>query len=89
MGNPVYIVSGQGRSGPITSSFCLSLLHQSVLAKHLFLLGKLGAQLGNFARGAQVYLYIYIRKEEIIHGLTPSVKCVAPLFRDMSLQQSI
>ena len=30
--------------------------------------------------------YIYNRKDEIIHGLCPSVlKCVAPLFRDMSL----
>ena len=29
--------------------------------------------------------YIYNRKDEIIHGHSPSVKCVAPLFRDMSL----
>ena len=29
--------------------------------------------------------YIYDRKDEIIHGLRPSVKCVAPLFLDMSL----
>ena len=29
--------------------------------------------------------YIYNRKDEIIHGLSPSVKCVSPLFRDMSL----
>ena len=29
--------------------------------------------------------YICNRKDEIIHGLCPSVKCVAPLFRDMSL----
>ena len=27
--------------------------------------------------------YIYISKDEIIHGLSPSVKYVAPLFRDM------
>ena len=42
-----------------------------------------GAQLGNFEmRGRR---YIYNRKDEIIHGLSPSVKCVAPLFRDMSI----
>ena len=29
--------------------------------------------------------YIYDRKDEIIHGLSPSVKCVVPLFRDMAL----
>ena len=29
--------------------------------------------------------YIYYRKDEIIHGPSPSVKCVTPLFRDMSL----
>ena len=29
--------------------------------------------------------YIYDRKDEITHGLSPSVKCVAPLLRDMSL----
>ena len=29
--------------------------------------------------------YIYDRKDEIIHGLSPSVKCIAPLFRDMFL----
>ena len=29
--------------------------------------------------------YIYDRKDEIIYGLGPSVKCVAPLFRDISL----
>ena len=40
------------------------------------------AQLGNFDRGRR---YIYNRKDEIIHGLSPSVKCVAPLFGDMSL----
>ena len=27
----------------------------------------------------------YFRKDELIHGLSPNVKCVAPLFRDMSL----
>ena len=41
-----------------------------------------GAQLVNFERGRR---YIYNRKDEIIHGLSPSVKYVAPLFRDMSL----
>ena len=29
--------------------------------------------------------YNYNRKDEIIHGLSPSVKCVSPLFRDISL----
>ena len=29
--------------------------------------------------------YICNRKDEIIHGLSPSEKCVAPLYRDMSL----
>ena len=29
--------------------------------------------------------YICNRKDGIIHGLSPSVKCVAPLLRDMSL----
>ena len=42
-----------------------------------------GAQLGNLEMGAQVY--IYIRKDEIIHSLILSVKCVAPLFKDMFL----
>ena len=28
--------------------------------------------------------YIYNRKHEIIHGLSPGVKFVKPLFRDMS-----
>ena len=32
--------------------------------------------------GAQVYLYN--RKDEIIHGLSPNLNCVAPLNRDMS-----
>ena len=41
-----------------------------------------GTQLGNFERGAQVF---YNRKDEITHGLSPSVKYVAPLFRDISL----
>ena len=40
-------------------------------------------QLGNFERGGRSY--IYNRKDEIIHGLSPSVKSVAPLFSDMSL----
>ena len=39
-----------------------------------------GAQLGNFERGRR-----YIFKGEIIHGLSPSLKCVAPQFRYMSL----
>ena len=30
---------------------------------------------------------IHYRKDEIIHGLSPSVKCVSPLFRDMSLDK--
>ena len=41
-----------------------------------------GAQLDNFKRGAGIN---YNSKVEIIHGLSPSVKCVVPLFRDMSL----
>ena len=41
-----------------------------------------GAQKGNFERGRR-YICIRIRKDEIIHFL--SVKCVAPLFRDMLL----
>ena len=41
-----------------------------------------GAQLVNFERGRR---YIYDRKDEILDGLSPSMKCVAPLFRDMSL----
>ena len=34
-----------------------------------------GAQLGKFERGR---MYICMRKDEIIHGLSPSVKFVAP-----------
>ena len=30
-------------------------------------------------------MYIDNRKDEIIHGLSPGVKCGAPLFREMSL----
>ena len=30
---------------------------------------------------------MYNREDEIIHSLRPSVKCLAPLFRDMSLAQ--
>ena len=41
-----------------------------------------GAQLCNFERGAQVY--ICNGMDDIIHGLSPSVNCVVPLFRDMS-----
>ena len=41
-----------------------------------------GAQLGNFEGGRR---YICNRKDEIIHILSRSVKCVAPLLRDMSL----
>ena len=37
-----------------------------------------GAQLGNFERGAG----IFVRKDEIKHGLSPSVKCVAPLHKN-------
>ena len=40
-----------------------------------------GAQLGNFERGPR---YICNGKDEIIHGLSPSVKCVAPLSIDIS-----
>ena len=29
--------------------------------------------------------YIYNTKDEIIHGRSPSVKCIVPLFREMSL----
>ena len=43
-----------------------------------------GAQLGNFEWGGR--RYICSRKDEIIHGLSPSVKCVAPLSIDMSLR---
>ena len=39
-----------------------------------------GAQPGNFERGAAIFIN---RKNEIKHGLSPSVKCVAPLFRDI------
>ena len=42
-----------------------------------------GAQLGNFERGGR--RYICKRKDEVKHGLSPAVKCVAPLSRDMSL----
>ena len=28
--------------------------------------------------------YIYNRKDEIIHGLSQSIKCVTPIYRDMS-----
>ena len=31
--------------------------------------------------------YIYNMKDEIVHGLSPSVKCVAPLLRDNSLDK--
>ena len=36
----------------------------------------------NLERGLR---YIYNRKDEIIHGISPSVICVAPLFGGMSL----
>ena len=36
-----------------------------------------GAQQSNFERGGRSY--IYNRKDEIIHGPSSSVKCVAPL----------
>ena len=29
--------------------------------------------------------YIYYRKDKIVHSLSPSVKCGAPLIRDMAL----
>ena len=45
-----------------------------------------GAQLGNFERGQR---YICNWKDEIILGHSPSVKCVAPLFRDMPLVKCI
>ena len=44
-----------------------------------------GAHHSNFERGRR---YIYNRKGEIIHGLSPRVKCVAPLFRDMFLAKN-
>ena len=44
--------------------------------------GPAEAQLGNSERGGGSH--IYNRKDEIIYGLGPSVKCVVPLFRDMS-----
>ena len=43
----------------------------------LTLNGVCRGELGNFERGRR---YIYNRKDEIIHGLCPSVKCVAPVF---------
>ena len=43
-----------------------------------------GVELGNFERGAR---YNYKRKDEIIHGLSPSVKSVATLLTDMSLDK--
>ena len=42
---------------------------------------KPGAQLGNFERGRR---NICNRKDDIIYGLSPSVKCVAPLLIDIS-----
>ena len=42
-----------------------------------------GAQLVYF-RGGWGAQFIHNRRDEIIHGLNPSVKCVAPLFRDKS-----
>ena len=53
-----------------------------------------GAQLGILERGTQGrnwifwrerLRYIFNKKDVIIYGLCPSVKCVAPLFRVMSL----
>ena len=35
----------------------------------------------NWVRGGR--RFICNRKDEIIHGLSPGVKCVAPLFRDV------
>ena len=50
---------------------------------HVYILyTRSGAQLGNFERGRW---YICYRKDEIIHCLSPSIKCVAALLRDMSL----
>ena len=43
-----------------------------------------GVQLGNIERGRR----LSNRKDVIIHGLSPIVKCVAPLFRDMSLARA-
>ena len=40
-----------------------------------------GGQLGNFER------YNYNRKDEIIHCLSPSVKCVSNIFGDLSLDK--
>ena len=46
-----------------------------------------GTQLGNFERGGGGCRDICNRKDEIIHGLSPGVTCVAPLFTDMSLDK--
>ena len=43
-----------------------------------------GAQLGNFERGGARRRYICNKKDEIMHDLSPTVKCVAPLSIDMS-----
>ena len=54
-----------------------------IVGGHLFQqLSTAGAQLGNLERGGR--RKINNRKDEIIHGLGDSVKCVAPLFRYMS-----
>ena len=42
-----------------------------------------GAQLVNFETGG-AGIFILIRKDEIIQGLSPSVKCVAPLLETCS-----
>ena len=36
-------------------------------------------------KGGVGIFIVYERKDEIIHDPSPYVKCVAPLFRDMSL----
>ena len=43
-----------------------------------------GAQLGNFERGG-AGKFIIGRMRYVIHGLSLSVKCVAPTFRDVYL----
>ena len=77
---------------PLTCPLNLSLSHPSrpLLPPplHLYLIQCLPLSRGateKFSRGAQVY--ICNRKDEMIHGLSPSVKCVAPLLRDMSLDK--
>ena len=55
---------------------CVSVLEDTGAFLH-----PLGAQLGYFKGGGAG---IYDGKDDIIHCLSPSVKCVAPLFRALA-----